>query len=103
MLEIDIWPPAKEFIESISSKHARQLITRIERLADNPFVPKSKILEGYAPLRRFRSGDYRIIPSTGADTNSIGYLVDGNVLKVPLIDKRGDDKIYRRMEQKFRK
>jgi len=91
MLEIDIWPPAKEFIESISSKHARQLITRIERLADNPFVPKSKILEGYSPLRRLRSGDYRII-----------YLVEGNALKIPLIGKRGDDEVYRRLKRLFR-
>ena len=60
MLKIDIWPPAKEFIEAVSKKHAQQLIARIERLAENP-APQSKLLEGYAPLRRLRSGDYRII------------------------------------------
>ncbi|OGG63259.1 hypothetical protein A3C21_03885 [Candidatus Kaiserbacteria bacterium RIFCSPHIGHO2_02_FULL_59_21] len=90
MLAIDVWPPAKEFIESISSKHARQVIKRIERLADNPLPPQSKLLEGYAPLRRLRSGDYRII-----------YFVHQNVLKVPLVDRRNDDKIYHRLKQMF--
>ena len=90
MLEIDVWPPAKEFIESLSSKHARQVIKRIERLADNPLPPQSKLLEGYAPLRRLRSGDYRII-----------YVSHQNVLKVPLVDRRNDDKIYHRLKQMF--
>ena len=92
MLEIDVWPLAKKFIETVSRKHAQQLIAKIELLAERPMPPKSKLLEGYAPLRRLRSGDYRIV-----------YFVDGNVLKVPLIDKRGDDKVYRHLAQKFRK
>ncbi len=59
-------------------------------LADDPLPTRSKQLEGYAPLRRLRSGDYRIV-----------YLVENDVLKVPLIDRRGDDKIYRRLKQLF--
>ena len=90
MLKIDIWPPAKEFIEAVSKKHAQQLIARIERLAENP-APQSKLLEGYAPLRRLRSGDYRII-----------YFIDRDVLKVPLIDRHNDDQIYRRLKQMFK-
>ncbi|MDP3645942.1 MAG: type II toxin-antitoxin system RelE/ParE family toxin [bacterium] len=90
MLEIDISSEARAFLRTLPEKHERQLITRIDRLAENPFIPKSKLLEGYAPLRRLRSGDYRII-----------YFVTGNVLKVPLIDKRGDDKVYRRLKQLF--
>ena len=80
MLAIDVWPPAKEFIESISSKHARQVIKRIERLADNPLPPQSKLLEGYAPLRRLRSGDYRII-----------YLIEqSSIVKIIQIAHRRD-------------
>ncbi|MEY4746991.1 MAG: hypothetical protein RLZZ416_40 [Candidatus Parcubacteria bacterium] len=90
MLEIDVWPPAKEFIEGVSVKHGRQLIARLERLAENPAPPQSKLLEGYAPLRRLRSGDFRII-----------YFVQKNVLKVPLVDRRNDDKIYRQLKQMF--
>lgn len=88
MLEIDVSDDAYAFLRTLPEKHERQLIARIERLAENPRHPTSKILEGYAPLRRLRSGDYRII-----------YFVDKNILKIPLIDKRGDDKVYRRLKQ----
>ncbi len=92
MLEIDVSDEARAFLRTLPEKHERQLITKIERLAGDPFAPQSKILEGYAPLRRLRSGDYRII-----------YFVKGDVLKIPLIDKRGDDKVYRRLARKFKK
>ncbi|MDO8552383.1 MAG: type II toxin-antitoxin system RelE/ParE family toxin [bacterium] len=90
MLRIDIWPEAKDFLESVPTKHRRQIGTKVFSLANRPFPPQSKILEGYAPLRRLRSGNYRII-----------YFVKGNVLKIPLIDKRGDDEVYRRLKRLF--
>ena len=90
MLEVDIWPSAKEFIETISPKHARQIIQKMETLAKNPQSSRSTLLEGFPPLRRLRSGDYRII-----------YFVENDVLKVPLVDRRNDDKIYRRLKQMF--
>ncbi len=92
MLKIDIWPEARDFLETLTIKNRRQVSTKIILLAENPTPPQSKMLEGYAPLRRLRSGDYRII-----------YFVDENVLKVPLVDKRGDDKIYRLVTRKFKK
>ncbi len=91
MLDIDIWPPAQSFLESIPGKHARQVAEKIRLLAASPRPPHSKELEGYAPLRRLRSGDYRII-----------YFIEGDVLKVPIIDKRGDDTAYRRVARTFR-
>lgn len=90
MLKIDIWPEARQFLEGVSAKHKRQISAKIFALAKNPLVPRSKLLDGYAPLRRFRSGDYRII-----------YFADKGVLKIPLIDKRGDDKVYRHLKQLF--
>ena len=88
MLRIDIWPEARDFLESLPSKRRRQISTKIFSLAKDPLTPRSKLLEGYAPLRRYRSGDYRIV-----------YFADKDVLKVPLVDKRGDDKVYRRLKQ----
>lgn len=88
MLKIDIWPEARDFLETISAKHKRQISAKIFALAEHPTPPSSKQLEGYAPLRRYRSGDYRII-----------YVVQGGILKIPLIEKRGDDKVYRRLKQ----
>lgn len=88
MLKIDIWPEARDFLEAVSAKHQRHISAKIFALAEHPNPPSSKQLEGYAPLRRYRSGAYRII-----------YCVKGEVLQVPLIDKRGDDKVYRRLKQ----
>ena len=91
MLEIDISDDAKRFLISVPAKHAEQIIRRIEFLASNPNAQRSKLLEGFAPLRRFRSGNYRIV-----------YFTDGRFLRVPLVDKRNDDAIYRRLKQMFR-
>ncbi|MDO8562192.1 MAG: type II toxin-antitoxin system RelE/ParE family toxin [bacterium] len=90
MLRIDIWPEAKDFLETLSAKRKRQVSVKILLLAEYPMPARSKILEGYAPLRRLRSGDYRIV-----------YFVESNILKIPLIDKRGDDEVYRRLKRLF--
>ena len=90
MLKIDIWPQARDFIEPLSSKYKRQVAAKLLELAESPLSPGSKILEGHAPLRRIKSGHYRVI-----------YFVEGDVLKVPLIDKRGDDAVYRRLKRLF--
>ena len=90
MLRIDIWPEAQNFLETLPAKRKRQMSAKIFSLADNPYPLRSKILEGYAPLRRLRVGDCRVI-----------YFVEGNTLKIPLIDRRGDDKVYRRLKRLF--
>lgn len=91
MLEIRILESARKFILNLESKSARQVVRKINQLAENPLPPQSKILEGYAPLRRLRCGDYRIV-----------YFVDNKkTLKVPLVEKRGDDKVYRRLKRLF--
>ena len=90
MIDISISDDAQKFLRTLNDKHARQLIAKIELLARNPKSHRGKLLEGFAPLCRLRSGDYRII-----------YVVDGEVLKVPLIDRRNDDRIYRRLKKIF--
>ena len=91
MLDVRILDEAQDYLRTLPDKHARQILKKIELLARNPLAPKTKLLAGYEPLRRFRAGNYRIV-----------YFVDGSVLKVPLIDKRNDDTIYRRLKQMFR-
>lgn len=90
MLEIDILDAAQRFIATVPKKHGGQIALKIQFLASNPTTPRSKLLEGLAPLRRFRSGDYRIV-----------YFVDRNYLRVVLVDKRNDDAVYRRLKQMF--
>lgn len=90
MLEIDVLDAAQRFIAKVPAKHGGQIALRIQFLASNPTAPRSKLLEGFAPLRRFRSGGYRII-----------YFVDGNYLRVVLVDRRNDDAVYRRLKRMF--
>lgn len=90
MLDVRILDEAQAVLDALLEKYRYQIIKKIALLAQQPYHPRSKQLEGYAPLRRISSGEYRII-----------YFVEGNVLKVPLIDKRGDDKVYRRLQQLF--
>ena len=91
ILKVHIADEARDFLRTVPKKHARQVIAKIELLAANPRPSQSKELEGYAPLRRLRSGDYRIV-----------YFVEDDVLKVPIVDKRGDDQVYRNLSRKFR-
>ena len=92
MPQIDIWPEAQDFLDTIAAKQQRQISVKIFLLAENPTPPTSKLLKDYAPLRRFRSGDYRIV-----------YFIERDILRIPLIDKRRDDKIYRLVTRKCKK
>lgn len=92
MLKIDIWTEAQDFLETLIAKQQRQISAKLFFLAENPMPPSSKLLKDYAPLRRYRSGTYRII-----------YFVEKGILRIPLIDKRGDDKVYRLVTRKFKK
>lgn len=91
MLEIRILDDAQEFLNSLPPKHKWQVIEKISLLATDPMPARSKLIEGFAPLRRLKSGKYRIV-----------YFVEGNVVKVPLVDKRGDNEIYRQIARKFK-
>jgi mRNA interferase RelE/StbE len=59
-------------------------------LLQTPEPHDSAALKGY-PFRRVDRGEYRII-----------YYVEGTVLRVPLIDKRNDDVVYKRLERLYR-
>jgi hypothetical protein len=51
---------ALAFLRKIPAKHARQIMEKIERLAEDPKSIPSKQLEGFPTLRRARSGEYRM-------------------------------------------
>lgn len=90
MLRVSILDEAQRSLDSLPEKHRHQIAAKISRLAENPLMPGTKILEGFSPLRRAKAGKYRII-----------YFIEGDMLKVPLIEKRGDDKVYRRLKRLF--
>lgn len=61
MYKIELKPRAQKFIAAQSKRIQRQLIKRIESLADNPHPAGSKLLHAKEKLYRLRSGAYRII------------------------------------------
>jgi mRNA interferase RelE/StbE len=80
---------ALAFLRKIPAKHAKQIMGKIEKIADNPKSIPSKQLEGYPPLRRAKSGEYRIIYR----------LSDGVVTVFVLrVGKRNDGDVYRGLE-----
>lgn len=87
MYEIVIESRSKKFLQKILYKHAQQIIRKIDALAVNPLPPDSKQLKN-SGLRGTDIGEYRII-----------YKTEGNVLRIPLIGKRNDGEVYRRLKR----
>lgn len=86
MPKIDLKPKAKKFIESLPSKHKRQVKDRILSLQDNPTPHDAKKLMGYENYTRVDIGEYRII---------YRHEHKNNMVIVVLVGKRNDDEVYR--------
>lgn len=91
MLTIKLSKRADKVLGKMPAKQAKQIATRIKQLADDPEALPTVELKGYAPWRRTKSGEYRII-----------YKIDGDILRVALVGKRNDDEIYRLIERFLR-
>jgi mRNA interferase RelE/StbE len=61
MYSVELKPRAQKYIKNQSPKIQKQLIKRIEALADNPYPLGCKLLHTQKNLYRIRSGDYRIV------------------------------------------
>ena len=88
MLEVKLSKRSLKFIKGIPAKHATQIGKRVLLLAQNTGEISSQELKGYAPYRRAKSGEYRII-----------YRIEDNILYITLLGKRNDDDIYRLVER----
>ena len=91
MLTIKLSKRADKALGKIPAKQAKQIAARIKQLADDPEALPTVELKGYAPWRRAKSGEYRII-----------FKIDGDILRVALVGKRNDDEIYRLIERFLR-
>lgn len=80
---------ALAFLRKIPAKHARQIMGKIEQLAEDQKSIPSKQLEGFPTLRRAKSGEYRII-----------YRIENGVvtLFVLRVGKRNDGEVYRGLQ-----
>jgi len=90
MLKIDLSNDAIEFIAKREPKHQRQIKARIRALQENPTPSDSKSLKYVGePFLRVDIGEYRIDFRAMAET-----------LYVPVVGKRNDDEVYRRVKRK---
>lgn len=83
----DVSRQADKFLDRLlrfNAKHARQVLSRIDALCEEPAPPDTLALKGLEPYRRAISGEYRIV-----------YFVDGEMLRIIAIGRRNDDAIYR--------
>ncbi len=87
MLALDLTHQAKDFLDQLDPKKFRQVVKKILSLMENPKSADSKPLQGY-PFWRADIGEYRII-----------YRVEGNSLKVALVDRRNDDEVYKKLSR----
>jgi mRNA interferase RelE/StbE len=82
---------AAAFLQALPAKQARQVAEKIQALGDAPDSVSSEMLKGYAPMRRLKSGEFRII-----------FVVEGDVVQIRLIGKRNDDEIYKALGRALR-
>lgn len=83
-MEFILSKAAKKFIESLISKHAKQIAIKIKALSNSIHAIDSKKLKGSKDnYYRVDVGEYRII-----------YQYKEDVLIIILIGKRNDNEIY---------
>ena len=87
MLELNLSKRSKDFLKSIHPRHATQLKVKILNLKSEPFPHDTKPLTGY-DFHRVDVGEFRII-----------YKVEENTLYVPLIGKRNDAEVYKKLKR----
>lgn len=77
-----------DFLETLQAKIRRQIVAKIEALADNPQPPGHKLIRGSAGdeerMYRIRSGDYRVV-----------YLIRSNPSHVVILDIDHRKDIYK--------
>jgi mRNA interferase RelE/StbE len=90
VLTLDITHDCYKFLQTLPAKQFRQVVMAVLDLLHTPEPHDSAALKGY-PYRRVDRGEYRII-----------YYVDGAILRVPIVGKRNDDEVYKRLQRRLR-
>jgi mRNA interferase RelE/StbE len=82
---------AAAFLRELPAKQARQIAEKIDALCNAPDSVPSELLKGYAPMRRLKSSEFRII-----------FVVEDDFVQIRLIGKRNDDEIYKALGRALR-
>jgi mRNA interferase RelE/StbE len=88
---IDLSRQAERFLRELPAKQARQIAEKLQVFASDPSALSSEQLRGYAPMRRLRADEFRLI-----------FAIEGETIQVRLIGKRNDDEIYKMLGRGFR-
>jgi len=89
---IDLSRQAAEFLRDLAPKPACQIAEKLRLLAADPNALPSEALKGYAPMRRLKSGEFRIV-----------FAIEADVIQIRMIGKRNDDEIYKALERAWKK
>lgn len=89
MLKYKLSKQALNFLKKIPSKHAQQIMTKIEKISEDFTAVPSIQLEGFTHLRRAKSGEYRFIFQ-----QHDGYVS----ILVLRVGKRNDGEVYKNLE-----
>jgi len=87
MLSLDLGNRSRRFLAKLPPKQAGQIDRKVSALQENPFPQDFKPIKG-STYYRADIGEYRII-----------YKIIGETLSVPLIGKRNDDDVYKRLKR----
>ena len=88
MRKIKFSRQAEKFLRDAPSKHAKQIIGRIQDLAMDEKTDQTSELKGHAPMRRLKSGEYRVI-----------YEISENSIQIIIVGKRNDDEVYQMLKR----
>lgn len=92
MPRIDLSRQAAQFLRNLPAKQAGQIAEKLKALGESPSGLLSEALKGYSPLRRLKSGEFRII-----------FVQEADAVRIRLIGKRNDDEIYKALERTWKK
>lgn len=91
MLRLELSRSASDFLRALPIKQGKQVAGKLKGLATDAKSVPSEQLHGFAPFRRLKAGEFRII-----------YMVEEDVVFVRLIGKRDDDEIYKALTRALR-
>ena len=88
MLKLQISKRVHKFLIRLPAKHQNQLGLKIKQLRDNGHLSDSKLLKGSC-WYRVDVGEYRLIYA----------IEDEALLIIPLVGKRNDDEVYKKLRR----
>ena len=88
-MNLDISRSVRTFLETLPPKQYKQVAARMFDLTANQSPHDARHLSGRPGYMRIDQGEYRII-----------FVVDAQVVRVPIAGKRNDNAVYREFERK---